>query len=109
MSLVVVSRCGTTNADRQGWGPWEERLFAKSSYATRLGLAANFSVREYALQHPRGPAAHDPVLKAFAEWTYLLWLRAWRDVADTSRAAAFAQVWLVDVFGCPTDLCYSSV
>ena len=30
----------------QGWGPWEERMFANSSYAARLGLAANFSVRE---------------------------------------------------------------
>ena len=70
-------------------------MFANSSNAARLGLAANFSVREYALQHPQGPAARDPVLVAFAEWTYLLWLGAWRDVADTSRAAAIAAVRLV--------------
>ena len=71
-----------------GWGPWEERLFASSDDAQRLGLPFNFSVREYALAHPHGPAARDPILVAFVSWTYALWLDAWRDIADTSRAAA---------------------
>ena len=35
-----------------GWGPWEQKLFANSSYARKLGLPRNFSLREWAAAGP---------------------------------------------------------
>jgi hypothetical protein len=77
-----------------GWGPWEERLFANSSLSKRFGLPANFSVRLFF--HHRPPPANDSaavtrrveILRAFAEWAFLLWRDAWRDLAETSRHLA---------------------
>jgi hypothetical protein len=71
-----------------GWGPWEERRFASSSLGSKLGLARNFSVREYVHTPPAKAFATDPIVRAFAEWTFLLWRDAWRDIAESSRHAA---------------------
>ena len=61
-----------------GWGPWEERLFANSSYARTLGLPSNFSLRAWAAAGPgSSPAQYVRIARAFAEWTYLLWRDAW--------------------------------
>jgi hypothetical protein len=71
-----------------GWGPWEEQLFANSSFGATLGLATNFSVREYIRTPPVKAFGTDPIVRAFAEWTYLVWRDAWRDLAESSRHAA---------------------
>jgi hypothetical protein len=80
-----------------GWGPWEERLFANSSYALHLGLPVNFSIRAWAAAGPGTTPASETkyakTAKAFAEFTYLLWRDAWRDLAESSRHAATAAGW----------------
>jgi hypothetical protein len=71
-----------------GWGPWEERRFVSSRFGVKLGLGANFSVRQYFHTPPAKPFATDAVVRAFVEFTYLLWRDAWRDIAESSRHAA---------------------